>query len=513
MTTSNICILLTIILYLIAMVIIGAICSKQNRNSDDFYLGGRKLGPLVTAMSAEASDMSSWLLMGLPGLALMCGIAEATWTAIGLALGTYINWLIVAKRVRIYSHRINAITIPEFFSKRFGDNAKILTAISALFIVVFFIPYTASGFSACGKLFAALFGMNYINAMLLSAAVIVIYCTLGGFLAASTTDFIQSIIMTVALFIVVGFGEGIIHGFGNVFANVTKLDGYLNLFEGFNVATGETMSFGALPVVSTLAWGLGYFGMPHILLRFMAIEDENKLKLSRRVASVWVVISMAVAVLIGVVGFSLMKNGIVPEYTDSSAAETVIVDISKFLSQYGYIPAVVSGIILAGILASTMSTADSQLLAAASSISQDLLQTTFKIKLNEKKSMILARISVIVISLIAVFLALNPKSSVFHIVSFAWAGFGATFGPVMLFALFWKRANKWGALAGMVSGGIMVFVWKFVIRTIAVGTIFDIYELLPAFLIASIAIVIVSLITKAPEKEIIETFESISIKE
>ena len=508
--TKNICMIATIGVYLIGMVLIGMVLSKQNKNSDDFYLGGRKLGPLVTAMSAEASDMSSWLLMGLPGLALMCGLAEATWTAIGLAIGTYVNWLIVAKRIRVYSKKMNAITLPEFFSKRFGDKANILTTISAIFIVVFFIPYTASGFSACGKLFATLFGMDYVTAMVISAIVIVLYCTMGGFLAASTTDFVQSIVMTVALFVVVGFGEGVIGGFDQVFANVRELNGFLNLFEGFSVETSEALSFGALPIVSTLAWGLGYFGMPHILLRFMAIEDENKLKLSRRVASVWVVISMAVAVLIGVVGFSLMKNNIVPTYADASAAETIIVDIAKVIGSYGYIPAVVGGIILSGILASTMSTADSQLLAAASSISQDLVQTTFKVKLSTKMSMFLARTSVIIISAVAVFLALDPTSSVFRIVSFAWAGFGATFGPVILFALFWKRANKWGAFAGMVSGGIMIFVWKFVIRTVFAGTWLDIYELLPAFIVACIAIVVVSLITKAPEKEICDEFDEVN---
>ena len=328
MSSTLIVVLVTILLYLAFMVGVGVAFSKKNKNSDDFYLGGRKLGPFVTAMSAEASDMSGWLLMGLPAVALMCGLAEATWTAIGLAIGTYLNWLFVAKKLRVYTHRIDAFTLPDFFSKRFGDKNRVLTTIAAIVIVVFFIPYTASGFAACGKLFATLFGMDYMQAMLLSAAVIVVYCTLGGFLAASTTDFMQSIIMTIALFVVVGFGASCVNGFEPIFANVSGLDGYLNLFEGFNVATGEAGSYGVLPVASTLAWGLGYFGMPHILLRFMAIEDENKLKLSRRVASVWVVISMGVAILIGIIGYSLMKNGIVPTYADASAAETIIVDVA-----------------------------------------------------------------------------------------------------------------------------------------------------------------------------------------
>ena len=509
MSASQIVILIAIGIYLMGMVIIGILYSKQNKNSDDFYLGGRKLGPFVTAMSAEASDMSGWLLMGLPAVALMTGLPEAVWTAVGLAIGTYINWLIVAKRLRVYTHKLDAFTLPDFFSKRFGDNKHLISTIAAVVIVIFFIPYTASGFAACGKLFASLFGMEYVTAMILSAIVIIVYCTLGGFLAASTTDFIQSIVMSIALFIVVGLGEGVLNGFGNVFEGVTKLPGYLDLFKGFNVATGETMSYGALPVASTLAWGLGYFGMPHILLRFMAIEDENKLKLSRRVASVWVIISMAIAVVIGVVGYGLMMKGIVPTYESASAAETIIVDISKFLSKYGYIPAFVAGIILAGILASTMSTADSQLLAAASSISQNLVQETFGIKLSEKKSVWLARISVIVISIIAIFLALDPKSSVFQIVSFAWAGFGAAFGPVVLFGLFWRRTTKWGAFAGMLSGGAMVFIWKFVIRTSFAGTWLDIYELLPAFILACIVIVVVSLLTKAPEKEITDVYDEL----
>ncbi|MBR2884130.1 MAG: sodium/proline symporter, partial [Clostridia bacterium] len=519
MTSREWVILGTIILYMFMMVGIGIAVSGRNKTSGDFFLGGRKLGPLVTAMSAEASDMSGWLLMGLPAVAMMGGLAEASWTAIGLAIGTYLNWLFVAKRLRIYSKRIDAFTLPDFFTKRFKDNSKALTTIAALFIIVFFVPYTASGFAACGKLFASLFGMDYHLAMILSAIVIIVYCTLGGFFAASTTDFIQSIIMTIALVVVVGFGEGIAGGFGSVFNNVQGLDGYLDVFKGFNVSTGETGSYGTLPVVSTLAWGLGYFGMPHILLRFMAIEDEKKLKLSRRVASVWVVISMGVAVLIGVVGYSLMQKGVLPSYADASAAETIIVDIAKFFSEYGYIAALGAGVILAGILASTMSTADSQLLAAASSVSQNLLQETFGIKMSAKTSMLVARISVIAISVVAIFLAWDPNSSVFRIVSFAWAGFGGAFGPLMLCALFWKRTTKAGAISGVISGGLVVFIYKWLRDGFESetwlsggfldGTIFDIYELLPAFIVGVATIIIVSLLTKKPEKEIVDTFDEV----
>ncbi len=506
MSTTEIIIMVTIGLYMLMMLVIGFAVSKKNHTASDFYLGGRKLGPFVTAMSAEASDMSGWLLMGLPAVAMMGGLAEASWTAIGLAVGTYINWLLVAKRLRVYSHRIDAFTLPDFFARRFGDNSRVLTILSALIIVIFFVPYTASGFAACGKLFSSLFGMNYMTAMLISAAVIVLYCTMGGFLAASTTDFMQSIIMTIALVVVVGFGEGLVGGFDHVFANVRDLPGYLNFFKGYSVETGQTGSYGALPVASTMAWGLGYFGMPHILLRFMAIEDKNKLKLSRRVASLWVVLSMGVAVVIGVIGYSLMQQGVLPTYANASAAETILVDLSKFLSRFGWVPALTAGVILAGILASTMSTADSQLLAAASSISQNLVQETFKIKLSTRQSMWLARLSVVGISVVALFLASDPNSSVFRIVSFAWAGFGATFGPVMLFALFWKRANKYGAIAGMLTGGVMVFVWKYLIAPI--GGVWAIYELLPAFLLNCVVLVTVSLLTAKPEERLVREFEA-----
>ena len=509
MSSADICTLIAIVLYLVGMLLVGAYYSKKNKNSTDFYLGGRKLGPLVTAMSAEASDMSAYLLMGIPGLTLMCGLAEATWTAIGLAIGTYLNWLFVAKRLRKYSERIDAVTVPEFFSKRFNDKKYMLSVIAAIVIIIFFVPYTASGFSACGKLFSSMFGMNYKTAMILSAIVIVGYCTLGGFLAASITDLIQSIVMTIALFVVLGLSEGIIGGFDKIFDTAKNMTGYFDLFKGFDVAAGKTGSFGGFSVITTLAWGLGYFGMPHILLRFMAIDDPKKLKTSRRIASVWVVISLGIAVLIGVAGLSLVNAGIIKEYADASAAESIIVDISRFLSTRGFIPAFIAGIFISGILASTMSTADSQLIAASSSVTKDILVNTFKVKLSEKKEMVIARLSVIAISVVAVLLALNPNGSVFRIVSFAWAGFGAAFGPIMLFSLFFKRTTKWGALAGMLSGGAMVFIWKFVISKL--GGIFKIYELLPAFIISCLFILIVSLLTSEPEKEVTDIFDEIKV--
>ena len=507
MTTEQICMMAAIAVYLIGMIVVGLLCTKRNNTVDDFYLGGRKLGPLVTAMSAEASDMSSWLLMGLPGLAYLSGIADAGWTAIGLAVGTYINWLVVAKRIRRYTQVAgNSITIPDFFSNRYRDSSRLLMCISALIILIFFVPYTASGFAACGKLFASLFGVDYVVAMIISAVVIVGYTTLGGFLAASTTDFIQSIVMSIALLIVIGFGVSVAGGLDAVTENAKALPGYLTMFETHNVAENTAEPYGLLKIVSMMAWGLGYFGMPHILLRFMAIEDEKKLKLSRRIASIWVVISLGVAVLIGVVGLTMSKVGALETLTGSNS-ETIIVKVADLLSRHGVLAALVAGVILAGILASTMSTADSQLLAASSSMSQNILNGVFKINMSSKTTMIVARVTLIGIAVVAAFIAKDPDSSVFQIVSFAWAGFGASFGPVMLFALFWKRSNRWGALAGMLSGGVMVFVWKFLIAPL--GGVWGIYELLPAFVVACIFIVAVSLLTGKPSKEITDEFEQV----
>ena len=371
MTVSNICILGTIAVYLVGMLIIGFRCARKNESSADFYLGGRKLGPLVTAMSAEASDMSSYLLMGLPGLAYLSGVADVGWTAIGLAVGTYLNWLFTALRLRRYTQETGSFTIPQFFSRRFRDDKNILAVLAAVIIIIFFIPYTASGFAACGKLFSSLFGMNYMTAMIISAVVIVAYTTAGGFFAASATDFVQSIIMTVAIVFVLVFSTISAGGVDAVVENAKALPGYLSLTASYIEDTGKSEPYNLLHIITTLSWGLGYFGMPHILLRFMAIEDEKKLKLSRRVASIWVVIAMAMAVLIGVVGRALSNTGLVDQLHGNDT-ETIIVRVAHLLSTYGAFPAIMAGLILAGILASTMSTADSQLLAAASSVSENI---------------------------------------------------------------------------------------------------------------------------------------------
>jgi len=506
MTSIMVGLLTVIVFYMAMMIVVGFKFSKNNKSTGDFYLGGRKLGPFVTAMSAEASDMSSWLLMGLPGVALATGIADAGWTAIGLAIGTYLNWLIVAKKLRRYSARIDAITLPDFFAKRFGTS-KAIVGIAALFIVVFFVPYTASGFAACGKLFGTVFGIDYFTAMVISAVVIVGYTALGGFNAASTTDFIQSIVMTIALIIVLGFGVAQAGGMDAVMDNASKLPGYLSMLNTYSVEANAASPYSALTIASTLAWGLGYFGMPHVLLRFMAIDDENKLGVSRRVATIWVVISMAVALFIGIIGNAMITNGAMASLSDP---ETVIIETARLLSNHGIIAIIAAGIILSGILASTMSTADSQLLAASSSVSENIVKDVLGIKLSDKVSMMVARITVLVIAVIAVILASDPNSSVFNIVSFAWAGFGAVFGPAMLAALFWKRVNKTGTLCGMIVGGVMVFVWEYCISPI--GGIWGIYELLPAFVAGLAVNVVVSLCTKAPSKEITDIFEEVKSK-
>ncbi len=506
MSSSQICILISIIAYLAVLLYLGFRCSKASNSAEEFYLGGRKLGPFVTAMSAEASDMSSWLLMGLPGLAYTSGLCDVGWTAIGIGLGTYFNWLIVAKRLRHYTVVAgDSVTVPDFFENRFRDKSHLLMGISALAIVVFFVPYTASGFAACGKLFSSLFGMNYIAAMLVSAAVIVIYTAMGGFLAASITDFLQSIVMTVALVIVLVFGFSMAGGINNTIDYVSTLEGYLSFVNTHDAATNTAVSYGGfLPIFSTACWGLGYFGMPHILLRFMGIGDPNKLKTSRRVATVWVFISMFIAVLIGVVGLTMVHEGSIEAAADP---ERILIMIATKLSTFGIIPALLAGIVMAGILACTMSTCDSQLLAASSSVSENILKGVFGMKISTKTSMIIARVTLVIISLIGAFMARDPDSSVFQIVSFAWAGFGGAFGAVVLCALFWRRANRWGALAGMIGGGVMVFVWKFAIKPL--GGVFGIYELLPAFLISLILIVVVSLLTPAPSKEITDEFDKV----
>lgn len=502
MSGTSIVILCTILAYMCVLIGVGVYNAKKNNSSEDFYLGGRKMGPLVVAMSAEASDMSSWLLMGLPGVAYLTGVADAFWTAAGLALGTYLNWLIVSRRLRRYSQHLGAITVPSFLAKRFHDKKNIITAISALMIVVFFVPYVASGFAACGKLFNSLFGMEYMTGVIVFAIIIIVYTIIGGFTSVATNDLIQSIVMSIALISITVFGVSKAGGFGAVIENAKSLEGYFSLTATHDAANNAAVSYPFLSIISTMAWGIGYFGMPHILVRFMSIEDEKKLVLSRRIASVWVVIAMGVAIFIGIVGLGMTNVGSLEALADP---ERVIIAISTLLSENGVLAAILAGVILAGILAATMSTADSQLLVAASGVSENIVQDFFGKKLTAKQSLLVARGTILVISIIGVFLASDPNSSVFGIVSFAWAGFGGAFAAVMICALFWKRTTLPAAIAGIVSGGVMVFVWEYGLSPM--GGVWGIYELLPAFLVSLAVIVVVSLCTKAPSQEIVEEFE------
>ena len=513
MSTSSAQMLISMVLYMCVVIGIGVYFAKRaNQNSDNYYLGGRSLGPWVAAFSAEASDMSGWLLMGLPGLAYWCGLADAFWTAIGLAIGTYINWLLVAKRLRRYSHVAgNSITLPEFFSNRFHETKKVILTISSLFILIFFCVYAASCFVTCGKLFSSIFGAPYIPMMLCGVAFVVIYTFLGGFLAESTSDFMQAIIMVFALIVVLVSGTIAAGGLGQVLENIKNIPGFLEFFNIASPAVDEAgtqlidngvpvfndaLPYPLLSVASMLAWGLGYFGMPQVLLRFMAIRKSDELTKSRRVATVWVLISLLAAVTIGLVGRAFAPTAFVTK----SSAENIFSYLASMLMHPLF-----AGLVMAGILAATISSSDSYLLIAASAFSKNLFQGVFHTKANDKQVMVVSRVTLIVIALIGSLIALDENSIIFTIVSFAWAGFGATFGPLMLFSLFWKRTTRAGAIAGMLSGGAMVFIWNYLVKPL--GGMFGIYELLPAFLVSCIFIVVVSLLTKAPSKEILDEFE------
>lgn len=514
MEQGSLQILIVMVVYMAAVIGIGIFFARRaNADTEKFFLGGRSLGPWVSAMSAEASDMSGWLLMGLPGVAYWCGLADAFWTAAGLAVGTYINWLVVSKRLRRYSIAANnSITLPEFFSNRFHEKKKVIMGISAAFILVFFTVYAASCLVTCGKLFSTLFNAPYITMMLVGAVFVLIYTQLGGFLAESASDFMQAIVMVVVLVAVLTLGVASAGGLGAVLENVKDFPGFLEFFGiadpvtegGVQLAAngvpafGARQDYGALNVASMLAWGLGYFGMPQVLLRFMAIRREDELKRARRVAMVWVVISLAAAILIGIVGRALFPTAL----TTASEAENVFVYLSRSL-----LPAALAGLAMAGILAATISSSDSYLLIAASAFAKNIYQGIFKKNAADKEVMTLSRIMLLVITAIAIVIALDENSVIFTIVSFAWAGFGATFGPLVLFSLFWKRMTRAGAIAGMLSGGGMVFIWKLVIKPL--GGILGIYELLPAFIASSIFIIAVSLLTSAPSKEIQDEFERV----
>ena len=508
-------VLIAMVCYIAFIIGIGIYFMKRaNQNSEEFFLGGRSLGPWVAAFSAEASDMSGWLLMGLPGVAYWCGLADAFWTALGLGLGTYINWLIVAKRLRNYSVVAdNSITLPDFFSNRFRENKKHIMLVASVFILVFFTVYAASCFVTCGKLFSTLFGIDYVQMMIVGAIFIVVYTFLGGFLAESVSDFVQAIVMVISLCIIVGAGVISAGGLDAVMQNAGKIPGFVEFFgiaqpqvvEGVQQlgSAGEPLFgdkgvYGIITIISTMAWGLGYFGMPQVLLRFMAIRDAKELTKSRRIATVWVVISLFAAVFIGIVGRVLYPNALLT----AGAAENIFITMSNNM-----LPPLFAGIVMAGILAATISSSDSYLLIASSALSKNIYQGIAKKNATDKQVMNVSRITLVIIAIIGMFIAMDENSVIFTIVSFAWAGFGATFGPLLLFSLFWKRINRAGALAGMLSGAGVVFIWKLLVKPL--GGIFGIYELLPAFIISCVCIVVVSLATKEPPQELCNDFDKV----
>ncbi|MBN2287246.1 MAG: sodium/proline symporter PutP [Tissierellales bacterium] len=487
---GNIVKILVLSLYLVAMVFIGWVYYKKTSDFSDYVLGGRKLGPWTAALSAQASDMSGWLLIGLPGAAYVSGI-EASWIAIGLGLGTYINWKVVAKRLRSYTEIAgDSLTLSDYFENRFRDDTHILRLVSSIVIIVFFSVYTSAQFSAGAKLFETLMGMNYTFALILGAAVIILYTFLGGFMAVSFTDFIQGMLMFFALIIVPFVIVAELGGFGAAFDKLSTVDPhYMSLMR----ATGGGGAISLIAIVSNMAWGLGYFGQPHILARFMAIGSRDEIKKARLIAMIWVIFSLAAAVMVGVFGRVYITDIADPEKIFMLSVDTLFVPV-------------IAGVLLAAILAASMSTADSQLLVTASSISEDIYKKYIKKDATDNDMIKIGRYAVIGIAVIAVFIAFDPNSSVFGLVSYAWAGLGASFGPLIIASLFWKRANKWGAIAGMISGAVTVILWTQIAK-VSSAAIFGLYEIVPAFIVSSIAIYAVSLATKAPAQEILDEFD------
>lgn len=515
MQEGSLQILIAMVCYMAVVIGIGIYFAKRsNQSSEDYFLGGRSLGPWVTAMSAEASDMSGWLLMGLPGVAYWCGLSDAAWTSIGLALGTYINWLLVAKRLRRYSAVAgDAITLPDFFSNRFHEKKKVIMTLSALFILIFFTVYASSCFVTCGKLFSTLFGASYQSMMIAGALFVVIYTFLGGFLAESASDFMQAVVMIFALTVILITGTLAAGGLQAVVDNAKNIPGFFTFFgiaspsvdaNGIQQVAngapvfGEAGSYGFLTIISTLSWGLGYFGMPQVLLRFMAIRKTDELVRARRIATVWVVISLAAAVLIGLMGRAMFP--VHETLNTASGAENVFIVLSRHL-----LPPLLAGLVMAGILAATISSSDSYLLIAASAVSLNIFKGILKKDASDKQVMTTSRVILLLIAVAGVVIAMDENSVIFTIVSFAWAGFGAVFGPIMLFSLFWKRTTQAGAVAGMVTGGVMVFLWNLVLKPL--GGVFGIYELFPAFVLSCLVILVVSLLTPVPSAQIQQEFD------
>ena len=510
--------------YLALMLWIGFFFSKRQESLGDYYLGGRKMNKWVVALSAQASDMSGWLLMGLPGAIYVGGFSEA-WIGIGLLVGTYLNWKIVAHRLRVYSHACgDSITIPDFICNRFRDPSGVSRIIAAIIILVFFTFYTASGFVSCAKLFTTTFGIpdtvsflgltmtGYSLCLWIGALVVVSYTLLGGYMAVCWTDFIQGSLMFVAIVLVPAIVVCNAGGFASTVDSLNQINPYLqSLFT--NASTAKAAGF--IGLASCMAWGLGYFGMPHVLVRFMSINNPAEVKGSRRIAMSWVTISLGAATVIGLVFHLYLKQRGLTLADVGNDPEKMFMVMINGIFNGGFFARVFAGILLSAIMAAIMSTADSQLLVSASSFSNDLYKIVIRKRASNRELLCVSRLAVGAVSLVALGMAMNTESDFFKVVmdmvSFAWGGFGAAFGPLILLALFWKRTNLAGAVAGMVVGAATCFVWKFVLADYA-GTheIFGLYELAPGFLFSFVTTVVVSLLTKKPSADMLEEFDKVA---
>lgn len=507
--TNLVLVLVAFATYLLGMIVIGAVYMKKTKDSEDYFLGGRSIGGFVAALSAQASDMSGWLLMGLPGTVYAMGTGQV-WIAIGLFIGTVLNWVFISKRLRRYTIRANnALTFPEYLENRFHDKNKILLTISSVVVVIFFLVYTASALATGGKLFNTVFGIDYRIALAIGAAVILIYTFMGGFMAVCVTDLIQGMLMLVGIltvpiiiFFIVGAGDvKSLLDASNVAGGSSN---YLNIFKNGN----DNLS--AVSIISSLGWGLGYFGMPHILVRFMAVKNEKELKKSRIIAIVWVALSLSFACFIGVIGRAYLQFRNKPVLADGKTENIFIKMIVELFTKEYALP-FIGGIFLCGILAAIMSTADSQLLVTASSVSEDLYKGVVNKKADSKKVLFVSRITVIIVAALAFLIAWNPDSSIMELVSNAWAGLGAAFGPVVLLSLYWRKINLKGAATGMIAGGVTVAIWDYIpmVHGDTLGEYTGLYSLVVGFAVSIILIVIVSLSTKAPDAEIIEEFNDV----
>ncbi len=490
--TNNMAIIIAFIIYLGLMMLTVIYYYRRTRSMADYILGNRKLGAWVTSMSAEASDMSGWMLMGLPGFAYIAGL-NAGWIALGLALGTYANWKFVAARLRKYTELANnSLTLPDFLQNRYEDKSNLLRIIPAVFILIFFIIYTSSGFVAGGKLFETIFALPYTYALFLGAFVVVFYTLTGGFLAVCWTDFIQGVMMFFAILLV---PAAAIHLLGGPSVTLTALHTMEpSFFNPFQKPDNSTLGF--IEFISLMGWGLGYFGQPHILVRFMAIRSSAELGRAMHIAMTWVAISLAAAVLVGMVGHVYLTDPLF-----GTATETVFLVMTNSIFN-----PFVAGLILSAVLAAIMSTASAQLLVAASAFAQDFYRSLLHKTASQKELVWVSRLSVLAIASLSLALAMNPESLILDMVAYAWAGFGAAFGPALLASLFWRRTTRNGILAGIITGGVTVLVWK-------QFALFGLYEIIPGFIFALCAIYIVSRLDKEPAKSITDTFDAVGKSE